>query len=411
VKERKKEIKTYCKAIEPGDSSLECSAHTQMCRAKNIYFDFKNLKSKGSYDRYREDLFKHGEVGGKCKFDEENFKKQGDHKSPLQSWFSELQTYTEFEFNPLDKCDTIISEPTFLIKLDAGINMYHHFCDFVNLYITQHVNNSFLQNVRIVLWDTSESDYWSYFSDTWKAFSSKSIIHLRQFDGKKVCFKDAVFSLLARMRFGNYYNMPLVNGCHGTSLYRAFSQNVLHRLNVKQKGPLNDKLRVTLLARGTTYRNVLNQDKIIKELKKRLAKEIELNLVSFNKDLPFIEQLKISYNTDIFMSMHGAGLTHLLFLPDWAAVFEIYNCDDRDCYLDLARLRGVKYFTWEDESKLVQQDEGKHPQLGTPHKKFTNYSFDVDEFVRIVKKMIEYVKSRVDFQEARKRLHKSKDEL
>ena len=23
--------------------------------------------------------------------------------------------------------------------------------------------------------------------------------------------------------------------------------------------------------------------------------------------------------------MHGAGLTHLLFLPDWAAVFELYN--------------------------------------------------------------------------------------
>ena len=22
--------------------------------------------------------------------------------------------------------------------------------------------------------------------------------------------------------------------------------------------------------------------------------------------------------------MHGAGLTHLLFLPDWAAVFEMY---------------------------------------------------------------------------------------
>ena len=24
--------------------------------------------------------------------------------------------------------------------------------------------------------------------------------------------------------------------------------------------------------------------------------------------------------------MHGAGLTHLLFLPDWASVFEMYVC-------------------------------------------------------------------------------------
>lgn len=35
-----------------------------------------------------------------------------------------------------------------------GVNMYHHFCDFINLYITQHVNNSFSTDVYIVMWDT-----------------------------------------------------------------------------------------------------------------------------------------------------------------------------------------------------------------------------------------------------------------
>lgn len=33
-----------------------------------------------------------------------------------------------------------------------------------------------------------------------------------------------------------------------------------------------------------------------------------------------------------------------------------YNCEDPNCYKDLARLRGVKYFTWKNISKLVQQD-------------------------------------------------------
>ena len=32
--------------------------------------------------------------------------------------------------------------------------MYHHFCDFVNLYASQHVNNSFSTDVYIVMWDT-----------------------------------------------------------------------------------------------------------------------------------------------------------------------------------------------------------------------------------------------------------------
>ena len=32
--------------------------------------------------------------------------------------------------------------------------MYHHFCDFVNLYASQHMNGSFSTDVYIVMWDT-----------------------------------------------------------------------------------------------------------------------------------------------------------------------------------------------------------------------------------------------------------------
>lgn len=60
-----------------------------------------------------------------------------------------------------------------------------------------------------------------------------------------------------------------------------------------------------------------------------------------------------------------------------------YNCGDEHCYADLARLRGVHYRTWTDATKLQAQDEGHHPE-GGPHAKFTNYSFDSEEFLRIV---------------------------
>lgn len=42
------------------------------------------------------------------------------------------------------------------------------------------------------------------------------------------------------------------------------------------------------------------------------------------RDVPFLVQLKITHNSDIFIGMHGAGLTHLLFLPDWAVIFELW---------------------------------------------------------------------------------------
>ena len=62
----------------------------------------------------------------------------------------------------------------------------------------------------------------------------------------------------------------------------------------------------------------------------------------------------------------------------------------------------MKYFTWENESKAYPQDEGKHPTLGTPHKKFTNYSFDKDEFARIVRKMVKYVKEHPAYRSAKR---------
>lgn len=36
----------------------------------------------------------------------------------------------------------------------TGVNMYHHFCDYVNLYASQHVNNSFNLDIQIIMWDT-----------------------------------------------------------------------------------------------------------------------------------------------------------------------------------------------------------------------------------------------------------------
>lgn len=108
--------------------------------------------------------------------------------------------------------------------------------------------------------------------------------------------------------------------------------------------------------------------------------------------------------------MHGAGLTHLLFLPNWATIFELYNCEDPNCYKDLARLRGVNYLTWENDEKLVRQDSGHHPEVGA-HAKFTNYSFDKDEFSRLVKKAADSVLNHEEYRQFIKANSRINDEL
>ncbi|KAF7693436.1 EGF domain-specific O-linked N-acetylglucosamine transferase [Silurus meridionalis] len=382
VKERLSEMKTLCEPLNPGESSLKCTSHLRYCRATNLYLDLR--KPRRGHERFNEDFLQKGEVGGHCRLNSRALKAEGQHKSPLQSWFAELQTYTELDFHPIDDghCDVMIERPTVFMKLDAGVNMYHHFCDFVNLYISQHLNNSFSRDIAIVMWDTSFYGYGDLFSETWRAFTDYDVIHLKTYDTKRVCFRDAFFSLLPRMRYGLFYNTPLIANCHSEGMFRAFSQHVLHRLSIPQEGPRDDQIRVTLLARSTEYRRILNQKELINALK--TVALFEVKLVDYKyKDMPFLEQIRVTHNSDIFIGMHGAGLTHLLFLPDWAVILELYNCQDEGCYRDLARLRGVHYLTWQRADKVFAQDKGHHPTLGD-HPKFTNYTFDPNEFMRLV---------------------------
>lgn len=201
--------------------------------------------------------------------------------------------------------------------------MYHHFCDFFNLYASLHLNSTqpdaFSTDVHILIWESYT--YRSAFHDTWDAFTDHQIWDLKTFSGDVVCFKNVIFPLLPRMIFGLYYNTPIIYGCESSGLFHAFSEHVLHRLQIPFNERINKKIRITLLSRDTKYRKILNEDELLNELTKN--EEYEVQKVVYNRDIPFRKQLELTRNTDVLIGIHGAGLTHLMFLPNWAAVFEL----------------------------------------------------------------------------------------
>lgn len=412
LRERMNELRVFCK-ITPKQqvktdfvSRLECTQYLRLCRARNVFIDFENLANLREPARYREDILRYGDLGGwNCELDRKSLLNEGNHKSPLMSWFTEIANFKVL--NDVRKCDIIIYKPTYIIKLDATVNMYHHFCDFINLYLTKHFNQTFSLDINILIWDTYP--YRSNFGSVWNAFTRNKILDLQMFRSKMVCFKDVIFSFLPRMIFGLYYNMPLIPGCRSSGLFRAFNRHLLHYLNQSSSEQLiskNDsKIRIIFLKRETKHRRVLNQEELIERLEQKLKEvrqndQVEIKSIDFNHRMSFMEQIKISSRTDILIGIHGAGLTHTLFQPDYGVLFELYNCEDESCYKDLARLRGTHYITWKDKTKFEafvdDQNDLDKESLGKAHAKFVNYKFDPNEFVRLTLEAIEIVRQRRD---------------
>ena len=187
--------------------------------------------------------------------------------------------------------------------------------------------------------------------------------------------------------------MPLIPGCSKSGFFQAFNRHILHKLNIESQfnSNMNQKIvHITFISRSTEFRQVLNEDEMIYALSKH-SKNLKVQKVNFNHQMPFLQQLKISANSDILIGMHGAGLTHTLFQPDWGVLFELYNCNDESCYKDLARLRGVRYITWSNKEKIFSQKLEKSDEH-LAHEKFTNYKFDVDEFIKLVMKGVRHVR-------------------
>jgi len=411
VSERKAEIVALCSNDNELSSSLKCSSHLQYCEAQLMMIDLTKITHRARNEnlRYKMDVLEEGDVHLDCLLDEAKWRAELDFLSPLQSWAPELRNIRK-SVGPISKdssnCDLYIDKPVYVVKLDAISNMYHHFCDFFNLYVSlllrppEDGRPPFDTDNQVIIWENIK--YQSKFGQAWNAFTKNPLLNLQDLAGKRVCLKSAVFPLLPRMVYGLYYNTPLITGCQDSGLFKAFSQFILHRLDIRQQEPDN-KLRVTFLSRKTRYRRVLNEEELVQALQN--TGRMFARIVSFDDSISFHNQLKIVRNTDILIGMHGAGLTHLMFLPDWAGVFELYHCQDPACYSDLARLRGLKYITWEDESLLEPVESAGTPYSGPAHHKFRNYKFDTGEFVRLVEKLEQMVTNDEHYPSRQKHQH------
>lgn len=308
-------------------------------------------------------------------------------------------------------CDVVIHEPTLLIKPDSGANIYHGICDHVNLFLSAWIAGwQDAPDLQIVTWDPASAAerVQSGWYDLYNAFTTRPVRPLGFWAGKSVCFDNAVFAVNPRAVGTFYFNMDVpgrAESCHSGpgGFVRAFAERTKARVLAhppRRPGP-DDPVRIKVMSRsagtGTTSgtRKVTNEAELVAAVRRRVP-GVEVEVVNFdwNGRPPIAGQLALMAETDVLVGMHGAGLVHTLWLPEWAVTYEIYNCGDVDTYSDLARLAGVSYLRAR-ESDVVRRfpPDVSVAEKNRQNPKFWNYEIDEDAFVANVQEAVRRVRA------------------
>lgn len=233
-------------------------------------------------------------------------------------------------------------------------NLYHTLTDWYNAFLVSKLLNVPMNKVTILLVGKNISgpldDVWlTLFHDiTYMADINEAIL-----------IPKMAWSILGYESPINYVSrrtLPYVNE------FKEFVYEQYH-LNIKPQTSFDcDKLTIVFLLRrdymthpgnieGKVSRKIKNEDELLDSIQQDYpganVKGIQFDRYSFKEQLQFIA------GTDILIAMHGAGLSHVLFLPAHAGLFEMYPMYKRKSpgnmyFQGMARWRGLRYISWQN---------------------------------------------------------------
>ncbi|KIW92028.1 uncharacterized protein Z519_03604 [Cladophialophora bantiana CBS 173.52] len=261
---------------------------------------------------------------------------------------------------------TIQASPVTIVlkREDEYKNIWHAlleiFATFMTLDILRMAHNPatkapFIQpsdfsNTQVLLLDHLPD---GPYSELWHLFAQKPILRLSDITSSFPLEPGNIIVPLAGG--GNPFWQGDWNllDCTDSPLLRAFSRRVLsyYQIHDPPKQP-DDPLVITYIDR-TTKRRLVDQARLLDALRLRHP-TIQLNVVDFAQ-LPFAQQLAVDRSTDILVGVHGAGLTHGMFLPRGSALVEILPFGlKHKGFLNMAAMLGHAHFSAESVDDRTQ---------------------------------------------------------
>lgn len=247
-------------------------------------------------------------------------------------------------------------------------NLYHTMTDFYNTFLVLKVFNVDPDNIT-VLWVDGHPR--GALDDTWRTLFG-TVKRAGEFPNA-LMFENMIWSIVGYESPLDEHDLPAV------PFLDEFRHFFLSKHGVDTDYEVNcDRLNILLLWRhdylahprnpsGTVSRKIKNEDELQVKISETFSGD---KVTALQIDLlPMKNQLELISKTDILIGMHGAGLSHTLFLPRHAGLvemFPLYYSNENRHFRAMAEWRHLHYNSWlnydierefGDQSTLIDVEE------------------------------------------------------
>ncbi|OIW33035.1 hypothetical protein CONLIGDRAFT_570238 [Coniochaeta ligniaria NRRL 30616] len=194
----------------------------------------------------------------------------------------------------------------------------------------------------VILDDRGDGPYW----DLWQLFAERKPVRLKELMAEHVAGTPSVgpetniIIPLAGASNPLWQNDWDVRDCTSAPTLHVFARRVLDFYHVADPPRNPDHIIVTFIDRKES-RRLRDQDALFAALREEIP-HIKLSVVDFAA-ITFAEQLRVIRDTDVLVGVHGAGLTHTMFMREKMGVVV-----------------------------ELQPESLRKPQTGSPHNGFRN---------------------------------------
>ncbi|KAF4628275.1 hypothetical protein G7Y89_g9874 [Cudoniella acicularis] len=218
---------------------------------------------------------------------------------------------------------------TILLKREGAYNLWHCLMEIWSMTMsldvlrtTQDPNEKApfftlgdAENTQIVILD--EQDDGPYF-DLWTLFAKRPVVRMKNIPESTNV--ENIIIPLAGASNPTWQGDWNVHSCQQSELLHTFTHRILDFYKIDAWAPREGDVVVTFVDRQKS-RRLVDSPKYLEELKVKIP-HLKIQTIDFAK-LPFVEQLKIIRETDVLVGVHGAGLTHGMFLRESSVMVEI----------------------------------------------------------------------------------------